>query len=70
VLAELLVARGITDANAALAFLHPEISHLHDPLLMMGMAVAVERLERRLRSGSRCFSTAITTWTARRLWCC
>jgi len=51
VLAELLVARGITDANAALAFLHPEISHLHDPLLMMGMAVAVERLERAIALG-------------------
>jgi len=45
VLAELLVARGLTDANAALAFLHPEISHLHDPLLMMGMCGAVDRLE-------------------------
>jgi single-stranded-DNA-specific exonuclease len=46
VLAELLVARGITDANAAFAFLHPEISHLHDPLLMLGMSEATARLER------------------------
>jgi single-stranded-DNA-specific exonuclease len=45
VLAELLVARGITEAPEAFAFLHPEISHLHDPLLMLGMPEAVARLE-------------------------
>ena len=45
VLAELLVAGGITQAPEAFAFLHPEISHLHDPLLMLGMAEAVARLE-------------------------
>jgi len=45
VLAELLIARGITDAAQAFAFLNPEISHLHDPLLMMGMAGAVGRIE-------------------------
>ena len=46
VLAELLVARGIVSAQQALAFLYPDISHLHDPLAMKGMAVAVERVER------------------------
>jgi len=46
VLAELLVARGITDAGEAFAFLNPDTTQLHDPLLMLGMAVAVERLER------------------------
>ena len=46
VLAELLVARGITEAQQAHTFLNPELSHLHDPLLMLGMAEAVERLER------------------------
>jgi len=45
VLAELLVARGITEASSAFAFLNPEISHLHDPLLMLGMAPAADRLE-------------------------
>ena len=45
VLAELLIARGVTDAAQAFAFLNPEISHLHDPLLMLGMAAAVARLE-------------------------
>jgi single-stranded-DNA-specific exonuclease len=45
VLAELLVARGITTAGEAFAFLNPEVVHLHDPLLMLGMAAAVERVE-------------------------
>jgi single-stranded-DNA-specific exonuclease len=46
VLAELLVARGITTAAEAFAFLNPEPSHLHEPFLMLGMTAAVERLER------------------------
>ena len=46
VLAELLVARGIATAAEAFAFLNPEPAHLHDPFLMLGMSVAVERLER------------------------
>jgi len=46
VLAELLVARGIASAAQAYAFLNPEPAHLNDPFLMLGMAVAVDRLER------------------------
>ena len=46
VLAELLVARGITDSDQAFAFLNPDIAHLHDPLRMHGMREAVERVER------------------------
>ncbi len=44
-LAELLVARGITQPDEAFIFLNPEAAHLHDPVLMLGMAAAVERLE-------------------------
>ncbi len=44
-LAELLVARNITQAAEAYKFLNPEIAHLNDPFLMLGMAVAVERIE-------------------------
>ena len=44
-LAELLVARGITQSAEAFAFLHPTSAHLHDPYLMLGMTAAVERLE-------------------------
>jgi single-stranded-DNA-specific exonuclease len=46
VLAELLVAQGVTQPAEAFAFLNPEIAHLHDPLLMLGMSQAVARLER------------------------
>jgi len=45
VVAQLLLARGIETAGAAERFLHPEISHLHDPFQMLGMAAAVDRLE-------------------------
>jgi single-stranded-DNA-specific exonuclease len=45
VLAELLVARGITQPADAFTFLNPEIAQLHDPLLMLGMSDAVTRLE-------------------------
>jgi len=45
VLAELLIARGITESAEAFAFLNPEVAHLHDPLLMLGMQSAVERVE-------------------------
>ena len=46
VLAELLIARGITEPAAAFSFLNPEITHLNDPSLMLGMTAAVDRLER------------------------
>jgi single-stranded-DNA-specific exonuclease len=45
VMAELLLARGVTQAGEAYAFLNPEIGHLHDPFLMLGMQRAVERVE-------------------------
>ncbi len=46
VLAELLVARGIAQANEAFAFLNPTPSALNDPFLMLGMEAAAGRLER------------------------
>ena len=45
VLAELLIARGICTSGDAFAFLNPEVAQLHDPLLMLGMQAAVERVE-------------------------
>src|SRR5215469_11390197 len=45
VLAEMLVRRGICDPVAATSFLQPSLEHLHDPLLMSGMKLALERLE-------------------------
>jgi single-stranded-DNA-specific exonuclease len=46
VLAELLAARGVTDAHGAHTFLNPDFAQLHDPLRMRGMELAVERVER------------------------
>jgi len=46
VTARLLFARGITTAKQAEAFLHPELSQLHDPMLMHGMREAVDILIR------------------------
>ena len=45
VLADLLVRRGIKEPETAQRFLMPELTHLHDPLLMSGMKVALDRLE-------------------------
>ncbi len=45
VIAELLLARNIATPEAAQTFLHPDISQIHDPLLMLGMAAAADRLE-------------------------
>ncbi len=44
--AQLLLQRGVTTAEAAQRFLNPELSHLHDPYAMLGMKTAVERLQR------------------------
>src|SRR5208337_1308010 len=45
VLADLLVRRGIDEPEAAARFLSPALSDLHDPLLMSGMRIALDRLE-------------------------
>ncbi|MGA9773247.1 MAG: single-stranded-DNA-specific exonuclease RecJ [Blastocatellia bacterium] len=45
-MATLLVARGITDSEAADRFLNPSISYLHDPFLMRDMREAVTRIMR------------------------
>src|SRR6185369_12828635 len=46
IVADLLVARGYGDADAAKAFLNPSREQLHDPFLMRGMPEAVERVLR------------------------
>ncbi|HZT77769.1 MAG TPA: single-stranded-DNA-specific exonuclease RecJ [Vicinamibacterales bacterium] len=42
--ARLLCQRGISDPEAASRFLHPSLDHLHDPLRLADMGVAVERI--------------------------
>lgn len=44
VVAELLVQRGITTFPEAKAFFRPDLNQLHDPFLMKGMDVAVQRI--------------------------
>lgn len=50
-IAELLTQRGITEPEAARAFLNPSIDDLHDPMRMLGMDVAVARIERAVAAG-------------------
>lgn len=45
VVAELLVARGIAQPDEAFAFLNPDATQLHEPLKMLGMDAAADRLE-------------------------
>ncbi|HLR52022.1 MAG TPA: single-stranded-DNA-specific exonuclease RecJ [Candidatus Avamphibacillus sp.] len=45
VVKELLLQRGITSAKEAEEFLNPQISYLHNPLLLQSMDRAVERIQ-------------------------
>ncbi len=53
VVARLLVARGITTAEAAQHFLSPALGHLHSPYEMHGMKEAVERLKKAIAGKER-----------------
>ena len=50
VLANLLVQRGIDTLEKAKKFFNPQLSDLHDPVLMKDMDKAVERVERAVRN--------------------
>lgn len=53
VAAALLVRRGITSREEASAFVHPSLSQLHDPMLMLGMREAEQRLSRAIDDGEK-----------------
>jgi single-stranded-DNA-specific exonuclease len=53
VLADLLVGRGIDEAETAARFLSPVLADLHDPLRMSGMKSALDRLEAALERKER-----------------
>ncbi|HEX8773805.1 MAG TPA: single-stranded-DNA-specific exonuclease RecJ [Pyrinomonadaceae bacterium] len=53
IVARLLVARGCRDEQAARRFLNPSHDQLHDPLLMLDMRRAVERLLSAIDRGER-----------------
>ena len=47
----LLARRGFADAEEAKRYLRPQLSHIHPPLLMAGMAEAVERVRLAISRG-------------------
>jgi single-stranded-DNA-specific exonuclease len=49
-IASLLVSRGISDPAAAQTFLNPTLDDLHDPMLMLGMDLAVTRIQQAVRA--------------------
>ncbi len=53
VLCGMLINRGITNAEAARKFFRPQLHDLHDPFLMRGMDVAVERLNHAMGNRER-----------------
>ncbi len=50
-IASILLSRGIFDPTAAQVFFNPAIDDLIDPMLMLGMDLAVARIHQALRSG-------------------
>jgi single-stranded-DNA-specific exonuclease len=53
VASRVLYARGFRDPAAARLFLHPSLEDLHDPLLMLGMPRAIERLRAAIAAGEK-----------------
>ncbi|MBI5903081.1 MAG: single-stranded-DNA-specific exonuclease RecJ [Deltaproteobacteria bacterium] len=51
--AQLLINRGLVDADKAFSFLKPELKDLHDPFLLKDMDLAVERISTAIRRGER-----------------
>ncbi|MFT6850185.1 MAG: single-stranded-DNA-specific exonuclease [Sphingobacteriales bacterium] len=49
----ILAQRGITNFDEARDFFRPEWSQLHDPFLMKGMDLAIERIEKALEEGEK-----------------
>ena len=43
-IANLMVQRGITTSEEAKVFFEPNLEYLHDPFMMKGMTIAVERI--------------------------
>jgi single-stranded-DNA-specific exonuclease len=53
VIAQLLIARGFGEADAARRFLLPSLDQLHDPALMLGMKESVARVQRAIDAGEK-----------------
>lgn len=52
-MAELLARRGVEDADAAEAFLAPDLDQLHDPLLLADLGAAADRLRHARDAGEK-----------------
>jgi single-stranded-DNA-specific exonuclease len=50
-IAEVLVARGVVESEVAQSFFNPSIDDLIDPMRMLGMDIAVERIQRAVGAG-------------------
>jgi single-stranded-DNA-specific exonuclease len=55
ILCRLLNLRGITRTAAARSFLKPRLTELHSPLLLAGMATALDRVTKAIETGERIF---------------
>ncbi|HBG46905.1 MAG TPA: single-stranded-DNA-specific exonuclease RecJ [Deltaproteobacteria bacterium] len=53
VTAQLLVNRGLVEVDKAFSFLKPDLSSLHDPMLMKGMEAAVARVVKAMAGGEK-----------------
>ena len=53
VVARLLLARGVTTAHEARAFLNPSLDHLHDPSLLPDLDAGVDRLIAAIQHGEK-----------------
>lgn len=52
-IAQLLQLRGIHNFEEAKKFFRPELSHLHDPFLMKGMQIAIDRINAAIEKNER-----------------
>jgi single-stranded-DNA-specific exonuclease len=52
-LANLMVQRGITNADEAKTFFNPSLDYLHDPFLMKDMNIAVDRISTAIKKNER-----------------
>ena len=52
-LANLMVQRGITNADEAKAFFNPSLDYLHDPFLMKDMNIAVDRISAAVKKNEK-----------------
>lgn len=53
IVASLLCQRGLTDFESAKLFFRPELSQLHDPFLMKGMNMAIDRINTAIQKNEK-----------------